>query len=173
MLKAGVARIDVTPPTGLRMSGFAGRVFPSLAVHDPLWARAIVFDDGERRAGLVTMDLRGVSEETVAKVRGSTARSGIAPEGLLLAGTHTHSAPRFWDDGTLSEKEREYCQSLPEKLISVVGEAVSRLEPVKVGAVSGWSAIGINRREMVPGVPVTWAWDTDCRWLAMPAIASQ
>jgi hypothetical protein len=62
MLKAGVAKIDVTPPVGLRMSGFAGRVFPSLAVHDPLWARVIVFDDSERRAGLVTMDLLGVSE---------------------------------------------------------------------------------------------------------------
>src|SRR5512136_2504427 len=103
MLKVGIAKLDVTPPVGSRMAGFAGRVFPALAVHDPLWARAVVFDDGERRVGLVTMDLVGIWESTVARVREGAAEAGVAPEGLLLAGTHTHSGPTFWDNGTFND----------------------------------------------------------------------
>ena len=152
MLKAGVAKTDVTPPVGSRMAGFAGRVFPSLAVHDPLWARAVVLDDGERRVGLVVMDLIGVSESTVSKVREAAASSaGIAPQGLMLSGTHTHSGPTFWDDGAFTEQEQGYWASLPDRLAGVVKEAAANLKPAKMGATSGWSAIGINRREVVPG----------------------
>jgi len=152
MLKAGVAKLDITPPVGVRMSGFAGRVFPSLAVHDPLWARALVLDDGERRAGLVALDLIGISEKAVAQVREAASSSaGIPREGLLLAGTHTHSGPSFWDDGTFTDQERGYWEELPAKLAAVVAEGASALAPARLGAASGWSAIGINRREVVPG----------------------
>ena len=152
MLKAGAAKLDVTPPVGMRMAGFAGRVFPSLAVHDPLWARAVVFDDGKQRVGLVAMDLIGIWESAVAQVREGAAKSaGIAPEGLLLAGTHTHSGPTFWDDGTFTDQEKAYWAELPDRLTGLVNEAASNLVPAKVGAASGWCAVGINRREVVPG----------------------
>ena len=109
MLKVGIAKLDVTPPVGARMAGFAGRVFPSLAVHDPLWARAVIFDDGKQRIGLVQMDLIGVWETTAAKVREGAAKSaGVVPSGLMLSGTHTHSGPTFWDDGTFTEGEKAY-----------------------------------------------------------------
>jgi hypothetical protein len=152
MLKAGVAKLDITPPVGARMSGFAGRVFPSLAVHDPLWARALVFDDGKQRAGLVALDLIGISEKAVAEVREAAAKSaGIPKEGLLLAGTHTHSGPTFWDDGSFTDQERDYWDALPAKLAEVVAQAAGNLAPARIGAASGWTAVGINRREVVPG----------------------
>ena len=152
MLKVGIAKLDVTPPVGSRMAGFAGRVFPSLAVHDPLWARAVIFDDGKQRVGLVQMDLIAVSETTASKVREGAAKSaGVVPSGLMLSGTHTHSGPTFWDDGTFTEGEKAYWAELPDRLIGLVNEAAANLAPAKVGAASGWSAIGINRREVVPG----------------------
>ena len=156
MLRAGVAKVEVTPPVGVRMSGFAGRAFPSMAVHDPLCARALVLDDGRRRAALVTMDLIGISEKAVAKVREEAASSaGIAQDGLLLAGTHTHSGPTFWDDGTFTAQERGYWDELPGRLAAVLKEAADSLTPARLGWASGWSAVGINRRETVPGGLVT------------------
>lgn len=151
MLKAGTAKLDVTPPVGARMAGFAGRVFPSLAVHDPLYARALVLDDGERRAGLVALDLIGISENGVAQVREAASGSaGIAAEGLLLAGSHTHSGPAFRDDGTFTDQERAYWDELPAKLAGLVETAAASLAPARLGMASGWSAIGINRREVTP-----------------------
>jgi hypothetical protein len=150
MLKAGVAKLDITPPVGVRLAGFDERVFPSLAVHDPLWARAVVFDNGESRVGVVAADLLGVSADAVATVRRGAASLGIAPQALLVAATHTHSGPVLWEDDTLTEDERAYWVTLPERLTAVLKEATGVLSPARVGVASGWSAIGINRREVTP-----------------------
>jgi hypothetical protein len=151
MLKAGVAKVDVTPPVGARMAGFAGRVFPALAVHDPLWAKAIVFDNGRSRVAMVGMDLIGISEKSVAAVREQVASSpGLAPEAVMISGSHTHSGPAFYDEDRFTELEETYWAALPEKLASAVTEAAGSLAPVRVGVASGWSAIGINRREVTP-----------------------
>ncbi|MFB3882372.1 MAG: neutral/alkaline non-lysosomal ceramidase N-terminal domain-containing protein [Armatimonadota bacterium] len=150
MLKAGIAKLDITPPVGVRLAGFDERVFPSLAVHDPLWARAIVFDNGETRVGAVAVDLLGVSPEAVAAVRDSAAAVGISPQALLIAATHTHSGPVFWRDSALSADESAYWAALPERLTAVLKEAVGALSPARVGVTSGWAAIGINRREVTP-----------------------
>lgn len=151
MLRAGVAKANITPPVGVRMAGFAGRVFPALAVHDPLLARALVLDDGEKRAALVTLDIIGVSEGLVAEVRESAEKSaGIAPDGLLIAGTHTHSGPRRVGDDSSAE-ERGYWESLPGRLAQLVEEAARDLGPARMGTASGWCAVGINRREKLPG----------------------
>ncbi len=151
MLKAGVAKVDVTPPVGARMAGFAGRVFPALAVHDPLWAKAIVFDNGHSRVAMVGMDLIGISEKSVAAVREQVATSaGLVPEAVMISGSHTHSGPAFYDEDRFAELEEAYWAALPEKLASAVAEAAGSLAPVRVGVASGWSAIGINRREVTP-----------------------
>jgi hypothetical protein len=134
----------------MRMAGFAERVFPSLAVHDPLWARAVVFDNGGTRVGLVALDLIAISADGVAAVRAGAASIGIDPKALLVAATHTHSGPSFWDDGTFTQEERAYWAALPEQLIALLREAAAALSPARVGAASGWSAIGINRREVTP-----------------------
>ncbi len=151
MLKAGVAALDITPPVGVRMAGFAGRTKPSLAVHDPLSARALVLDDGRRRAGLVALDILYATEPLVAKVREAAASAaGITPDGLLIASTHTHSGPQ--DAGEeATEQERAYWDSLPGKVIEAVNQAAARLQPARLGAASGWCAIGVNRRERLPG----------------------
>jgi hypothetical protein len=151
MLKAGVATLDITPPPGVRMAGFAGRTKPSLAVHDPLTARALVLDDGSRRVGLVALDLLYATEPLVATVREAAASAaGVPPDGLLIASTHTHSGPQ--DAGEeATEQERAYWDSVPGKLIEVVNRAAAGLGPARLGAASGWCAIGVNRREKLPG----------------------
>ena len=150
MLRAGVGKVEITAPIGARMAGFANKAFPAIAVHDPLWARALVFDDGERRIGMVACDLIGVSEEQVAAVRREAASAaGLSSEALLVAGTHTHSGPaRHGDDST--DLERAYWESVPGKVAEAVAAASANLTPVKLGAASGWSAVGMNRRQFLP-----------------------
>lgn len=147
MLKAGVAREDITPPAGVEMEGFEGRAFRAFGAHDPLYATALVLDDGTCRIAIVAVDICEVTEEQTAAVRQFVSGSaGILPEGILLAASHTHSGPRnTGEDGT--EDEREYWTSLPRRMAAAVDEAAESLEPARVGAGSGWSALGINRRE--------------------------
>src|SRR5438874_1367400 len=43
-LRAGFARIDITPTTPVMLAGYASRKELSQGVHDPLFARAVAFE---------------------------------------------------------------------------------------------------------------------------------
>src|SRR5689334_23287341 len=86
-LKAGAAKLDVTPDTSAPGGQFLG-------VLDPLFVRAIVIESGGRRAALVTVDAGALGAETWRHVSGRAERElGIPATQLLLTATHTHSAP--------------------------------------------------------------------------------
>ena len=57
-LQAGAAKVDITPPTGFAMWGYAARHdAPSVGVLDPLQARALVLAVGGERMAVVSLDL--------------------------------------------------------------------------------------------------------------------
>jgi len=85
-MNVGVAVIDITPPPGLLMSGFAARTEPALGAHDPLTVRALVVGD----TALVTVDVVGLHEDMVAAIR---ARAGLPDGNVVVTAIHTHGAP--------------------------------------------------------------------------------
>jgi hypothetical protein len=57
-MRAGVARVDITPPAGEQMWGYEDRRQPATGTLDPLYARVLVLDAGpQARLALVTLDL--------------------------------------------------------------------------------------------------------------------
>ena len=57
-LKAGVARVEITPSTFMPMYGYANRKCgPANGTHDPLTAKVLVLEAGDSRMALVTTDL--------------------------------------------------------------------------------------------------------------------
>ena len=94
-LEAGVATIEITPPVGVKLWGYQLRKDPSTGVLDPLYAKAVVFDDGETRAALVSLDLgRTPPDEYISRIR-NMVKEKFQIEQTLLAATHTHSGPYF------------------------------------------------------------------------------
>ena len=64
-MRAGVAKIDITPnpPVGAFMTGYTSKPdMPATGIHDPLWARALILDDGQTAIALVALDLVKVVE---------------------------------------------------------------------------------------------------------------
>jgi hypothetical protein len=55
VLKAGVAQIDITPPSGVPMWGYELR--QASGTLDPLYARVLVLEVGESRLAIITLDL--------------------------------------------------------------------------------------------------------------------
>jgi hypothetical protein len=90
-LRAGVARIDITPRGSIRMSGYASRNHASVAVRQPLWARALTVEDGARaRTAIVATDLIGLPAEVADQVAARARRQfGIERARLLLNSSHT------------------------------------------------------------------------------------
>ena len=53
--RAGVAKVDLDPPTGIQMAGYSVRY--SKGTLDPVEARVLALSDGARTVAFVTLDL--------------------------------------------------------------------------------------------------------------------
>ncbi len=145
-LLAGAASVNITPPIPIPMGGYIAREGPANEVHDQLYARALVLDDGQTRLAVVTADLLGLYRQTTAKVRGRVQNlCGIPAENLMLACSHTHSGP----DSMLlmcATLDQEWEQVLPHYMVSAVYLAVQRLRPARLGVGVGQAHFTRNRR---------------------------
>ena len=145
-LRMGAAKVDVTPPVGLSMAGYAGRTNPAIGVHLPLWARAFVCEQGLIRVALVVVDTVGLSEDTTEQMREAILeRTGIAIDGILIATTHTHSGPvttRFRDDAP----DPSYMADLKERIVDAVIKASNDLKPVSIGFAQTWEPVFHHNR---------------------------
>ena len=145
-LYAGTAKINITPETPVPMSGYGNKEEPYKEIHDELFARVIVFSDGERKSAIISADLIGLSHSFCNEVRERIEKeTGILQTHILLCATHTHGGP---STGAYSSPAgvSDYVKGLKEKLISAVKSADSRLEPVSIGAGKGECKMNINRR---------------------------
>src|SRR4051812_42159006 len=77
-LKAGVAVADITPPLGYRMAGYYNER-RNTGSHDPLFAKAIVFQQGSVQAALVECDIVSMPAEVSAQARALAERGTGIP----------------------------------------------------------------------------------------------
>jgi hypothetical protein len=149
-LRAGAAKIDITPEKPVTMSGYAGRKGLSTGVHDPLSARAVAFEANGKRLVLISTDIIGYYEEVGSVMRQAIqAECNLQPSELFLCGIHTHSAPT----PTLNRERGhannvEYTEALKPKLVEVARKALANMEAVKLGVGVGSCPVGGNRREL-------------------------
>src|SRR5579864_8430415 len=66
--RAGVARVDITPPIGHEMGGYSSRKHGSTGLHDPLYATVLLIESGDNSIALVTCDLRSFVSARVGEI---------------------------------------------------------------------------------------------------------
>jgi hypothetical protein len=150
-LQAGLSKIDITPEHPVKMGGYESRKDLSQGVHDPLGARALVFDNEGVRVAFVSLDNLGFYNDTAEPLRKAILDAcGLKPEELFLCAIHTHSAPILTLDPLKGGASNvDYTKQLQTKLVEVVRAALQRLEPVRASVCFGSSPVGVNRREVV------------------------
>ena len=159
-LQAGVAVADITPPVGYRMCGYFNERL-STGVLNPLQAKALVLRQGDTRAALVFCDLIGLSPEVSKQAREQVQRElGIPRDNILLAGTHSHTGPLYFDAlrDYLHEKAvarygkdpcelRDYPAELVAGIVKAIKEADAKIVPVQAQAgVAQQQGLSFNRR---------------------------
>jgi hypothetical protein len=154
-LRAGAAASNITPPLGeLIVGGWAP--YPARHIHDELHARCLVLDDGENRLAVVLCDNVGIPRDVLDAARKQAHEAtGIPPENMLLAATHTHSATTARNVNKLAPPEElsDYQRFLASRIADGIVRAVNNLEPAKIG----WGRVDVpeevfNRRwTMTPG----------------------
>src|SRR5262245_18392588 len=135
-LRAGAAKIDITPPTGYAMWGYGARHdAPSVGEIDPLYARALVLSAGSECIALVSLDLgRAPMRQSTPAIR-SRVKEEAGVDHLFLVGSHTHHGPVIeldnWPKG-----QKSYVRELADKLGKVIIEAAKSAKPARLGVAS-------------------------------------
>ncbi len=94
-LSAGVARVDLTPPMGMKatLGGYGERMNkPALGVHDRIFAKALVLSDGTKRIALVTADLLALPPAVKPAVIKALAEDGWKQDQVLFLPSHSHTS---------------------------------------------------------------------------------
>jgi len=133
VFRAGAHTIDITPRkfpisvNGLMQDRVATQAF------DPLHARCLVLDDGRTRIAIAICDSLLISGELMDEAKALAQRAtGIPANGMLIAATHTHSAPTV-TPVFQSEPDADYSRFLVEQIAGGIARANQNLAPARVG----------------------------------------
>ena len=133
-LRAGAAKVEFTPKqSDLKV--------PTDSIRDPLFARAIVVDDGASCAVIVGLDLGGASNQIAGDAtRRASAATGCPPENFIVSATHTHSS----NVGGLGQGAPT-AQAVADAIVSAATTAKSKLAPARVGFGTTTVDLNVNR----------------------------
>jgi len=136
-LLAGAAAVDITPqkfPVWVSGGFLAQR---GTRANGPLHSRALVMDDGKVKLAIVIVDSLMFRRELIDPAKDEAGRiTGIPSSNILIAATHTHSAPSVM--GALGTPvDEDYAKWLPGKIVESIVLANENLKPAE----AGWAAV--------------------------------
>lgn len=157
-LKAGAAKVDITPPGPIWLSGYASRTKPSEGVLMKIGAKALAIEDGRgSRVVLVSTDLIGLPRTLTDWVSSEVLkRYKLERSHIVFNSSHTHTGPVVREnletmynlDAANMKAVDEYKSMLFQRLVDVIGQALGDLQPAQIDF--GWTTAGFaaNRREV-------------------------
>lgn len=164
-LRVGLGRSDITPDRPTPMAGYYGIRY-STGTHNPLWAKATMLDDGQKRVVLVTVDLIATTRWMVDETRRLVQEQcGLPAESVMISATHSHTGPMLYEPdpryvarfGSTTDEAKQYMMGLPEKIAASVLQAESSLRPMTVQHGTGSEPqLAFNRRFFMRDGSVGW-----------------
>lgn len=137
-MKAGLARIDLTPAGPVWMDGML-RSHRSSGVHDPIGAKALVLSPGEQSSdacAIISLDVCAMSSPDCQAIRVMIEKqTGIPYDRIIVAATHNHSGPATF--GFFCPREDAYTQDLASKIAAMVKKATETQVLAAVGCGAG------------------------------------
>lgn len=154
--RVGTAKVKITPEEPQWMAGYSSRVHPSDGTIHDLWVKVLALEapDGGRSV-VVTSDLLGFPQEVADHLCSAIqSRCKLDRSRIMLTCSHTHSGPvldgALFDIYPLDDAQRavikRYTAALEQKVIAVVVEAWTHLQPATLWAGQGQAFFGANRR---------------------------
>lgn len=152
--RAAVVKVDITPADSQMLLGYQAR--KSIGVHDHIFHRIIVLDDGVTQFFLVSSDICEFSPSQYDRIAAQLKKQlGINPKNLWWATTHTHAAPEvgppglaeaFLGDRYKHKFDANYQALIERTMIEGIKECLQKLTPARLGIGWGFSQANINRR---------------------------
>jgi len=146
---AGFGKSDITPPVGTTLTGYLARLGPAIGVRDHLCCRALVLGQGADQTALLVADTLGFGIEYTKQVKAAvSAATGIAPDRVILAATHTHAGPASVYLQGCGDLALDWLEGFAAKAVAAVQAAQADLSETELrfGTVPV-PGIAVNRRD--------------------------
>ncbi len=134
MFKIGLYEREITPLFGNNLCGYFN-ARPVSGVKDKTYAKAVVFENGEKLSAMLSVDACELSGAIISEIRERVAKFAPIPdENLLISATHSHTAAPGAIDPPASTKEIDefYLKWLAMACADTVVCAYQRLEEATV-----------------------------------------
>jgi len=97
-MKAGFSKICINPSYGAPISGYYEKRFTK-GILDDLFVRAVAFDDGQKKAVVIALDLCEFAQKYYDLMREAVMKdTGIEWDGIFITCSHTHTGPIIGKD---------------------------------------------------------------------------
>ena len=150
-LQVGAAKIDVTPSPDRVKDLVNVWGTPYQGIHDHIFARAIVIDNGTTSAALVAIDSPDVIDTLPVRQR-IEKESGIPAGNIFISTTHTHNAPHVGtqqNGRSFGPGAAKYTEDAMNAFADAVRKAKANLQPGKMILAQGHADLNVNRDEFV------------------------
>lgn len=114
------------------LAGF-GNKRAANGVHDDLWARVVLWDDGEHIVALASLDAIGLFHDDVITIRKKVEEKYPNIDHVIITATHCHEVPDLmgmWGKSEFkSGVNKEYLKLVQEQTATAIGEAFENRQP--------------------------------------------
>jgi hypothetical protein len=132
-LKAGVAVKEITPEVGGLLAEDLG-TRPSTGIAGPLMAKAVVLDNGDTQAAIVTLDLIGLRRADAATLADAiSARTGIERDAVMVISSRTRAGPLTAAAPGVAEVDRAAIARVLSQTPEAVAQAQANLQDASLG----------------------------------------
>jgi len=171
-IKAGVTKVEITPPLGTKLWGYFDRLGGAEGILDPLYARILVLEAGGKRLAYVDLDLgRAFGPASLDRLQ-AFARKSSGVDDLIVQATHTHAGPVILDE--YSDGTPVWETGALDRIGQAIHDAADNAVPVKLGVGYGEAYIGYNRRQVNTDGSIAMLWSNPTKaptWPVDPLVA--
>lgn len=97
-MKAGFSKVCINPPYGAPIVGYYETRFVK-GIHDDLFVRATAFDDGEKKALIIAVDVCLMGQKYYEDCKKAIKEAtGVCEEAIFINCSHTHTGPLLGKD---------------------------------------------------------------------------
>ena len=106
-MKAGFSKICINPPYGAPIVGYYEERFVK-GIHDDLFVRATAFDDGEKKALIIAVDICLMAQKYYDDCKKAIKEAtGVCEDAIFITCSHTHTGPLIGKDFASEKRSSE------------------------------------------------------------------
>ena len=108
---------------------------PAQGVHDNIWARVMILDDGKTRVAIVGLDVVGFLHDEIVDIRKSLSQQ-LNIDYTIICSTHNHEGPDLigiWGETIYkSGVDPDYMRYVKKQTVFAIGQAVKNMRPASL-----------------------------------------